>query len=266
VPLTRGQKVAVLVGGLAGIGLVGYLVYKYVLPTLAPPTVPTPPTIPTPTPTPPPTPTPGPGLPAAVRSLGSVEIVQNVGFGYTGTPCIDHKIVAVYCDENWNINRFCTKTMKFQVVDSAGKGVPGVKVWLYTDPMPDPFRYKGYLTLDWGIWTAQNPLEKVTDSNGVVSVTLRYQYGLEDRFKLLAQDTGMYAKKWLCFPPLAVSTEIPYDGLEAGTWFEFTFRGGGGESPYTAINRVHCQIAGTAPTGQTYISEIAYCKFRTRWL
>lgn len=48
-PLTRGQRVALLVGGLTGAGLIGYLVYRAVsaraiVPT--PPSVPTPPTVP----------------------------------------------------------------------------------------------------------------------------------------------------------------------------------------------------------------------------
>jgi len=275
VPLTRGQRVAVLIGGLTGIGLAGYLVYKYVLPTLVPPTVPTPAPIPTPTPVPP---TPVPGLPVAVRSLGSVTLIQNVGVSVEGVPCAHDGLVwhpqvirvRYYRDETEGL---CTATIRFQVIDAANKGVPDVRVWLYTDPMPDASRYRGYLYLDGGLYTAERPLTKTTDSNGVVSATLTYKYGLDDGFEALCRDTGMQFKIAVCLytQPLPWPEWGPFtprDGakvyLEGYEWMPVYVkdRWGGGESPVTWPNRVYAQIAETS----MYTSELVYCKFRTRWV
>ena len=284
-PLTRGQKVAILVGGLAGIGLVGYLVYKYVLPTLAPPTVPTPPTPPTvPTPTPTPPPTPAPGIPVGIRSLGSVTLIQNVGVSVEGTPCAHDwftwhpQVIRIrYYNEDWSREGLCTATIRFQVVDAASKGVPGVDVWLYTDPMPDGSRYRGVLYLDDAVHTVENPLRKRTDGAGVVSATLTYRYGLGDGFETLCKDTGMQFNVAACLytQPLPWPTWdqlTPRDGakvyLEGYEWVPVYVKDkrGGGEAPVTWPNLVHAQIAEVAPTGQTYAREFVYCKFRTRWV
>jgi hypothetical protein len=182
-----------------------------------------------------------------------------------------------YFNEDWSREGLCTATIRFQVVDAANKGVPGVDVWLYTDPMPDGSRYRGYLYLDGGLYTAERPLTKKTDDNGVVSAVLTYKYGLDDGFETLCRDTGMQFKIAACLytQPLPWPEWGPYtprDGakvyLEGYEWMPVYVkdRWGGGESPVTAVDRVHCQIAETAPTGATYTSELVYCKFRTRWL
>lgn len=131
--------------------------------------------------------------------------------------------------------------------------------------------------IDGEVRTAERPLVKSTDSSGVASAELSYRYGLDDGFESLCRDTGLQFNLALCLYtwPAGIVVAGPFtarDGLVAklAGWEHFVAtyvkdKWGGGETPPWPY-RVYAQLAGVAPAGQLYAVEVAYCKFRTRWL
>jgi len=207
-----------------------------------------------------------PTYPVALQSLGSITVKQPVKHWWTG-------IVSIFCchvahsDESWNPNKLIQKPIRFKAVDAAGRGVPNVDVALWTDSMPDPSKYKGIMRLNGGVHTANNPLILKTDSEGVVSANVSYEYGLNDQFHQLCKDAGvgfqfgcgilpctqwLPAKDGYCLPPTCYLCWVTGDcetekaGCEAmGRW---------------QLNRVTAQVVGTVLQAMEYV----YCGFHVK--
>jgi hypothetical protein len=96
------------------------------------------------------------------------------------------------CDQNWTYGNVAQIPIQYKVIDSNGKGVPGVKVALYPSLFPDGSKYQGYLILNSQMISQSNPLVLTSDSNGIVTANLSYYYGLTDHFKQICVDAQIY--------------------------------------------------------------------------
>jgi hypothetical protein len=200
------------------------------------------------------------GVPVLLRSLGPVAVTTNVGGRVEGTPCLGQHIYVEYCGPSWERGKIPSYPMRFQAIDSAGRGVPNLSVRLWTDEPPDPSKYRGTLLLDGEVHTVENPLRKATGRDGVVEVALSYLYGLKDDFDALCTDTKLMFQRMLCLVP--IWADFPAKNcLDVPAGWSVLSTYGGGETPPQA-NRVYAQVEGTA----LYALEYALCKFCTRWL
>jgi hypothetical protein len=212
---------------------------------------------------------PPPSAPVLIMSLGSATVKSHIGAWFTGTPGVDQCCHVAHCDENWKPNGLVKVPMKFKVVDAAGVGVPGVDVALWTDPMPDSGRYRGWMYLDGTVHTYSNPIIKKTDGNGVVSVDVSYAYGLSDGFRQVCEDSGVGFQFGCAFLP-CISWCPAQDGYRLGIMCYVCWTAGECETGKAgcermgdwARNRVYAQIVGTAL--QTV--EFAFCGFHVKWI
>jgi len=65
--------------------------------------------------------------------------------------------------------------VKFKIQDDVGNGVPGQKLAVYTDLMPDPTDY-GSLLLEGAVRTISDPLILTSNSEGVIAVKCEYEW------------------------------------------------------------------------------------------
>jgi hypothetical protein len=209
-------------------------------------------------------------LPAGIKSLGSVTVLSNVAAWITGTPCVDQHIHVAHANNNWQTGKVASYPLKFQVFDAYGNGIPNVDVALWTDHPPDSGRYRGLTLLDGEIHTANTPLIKKTDTNGVVSVDVGYLYGLDDRFESLCKDAGLGFQIAYCPLPVPSWPMVPYECCGIGSLVAVINHWGECETGKSGceglggfqLNRVYAQVVGTALSTM----EWAYCGFRVKWV
>lgn len=215
-----------------------------------------------PPPTEPAPPSPYPSIPALVISLGTVSLSTNVGAWVEGRPCIDQVVRVRYRTADWGSEGVVKSTIYFQVLDSAGRGVPNVEVEMWADAPTD--KYFTTVELDGAQRTYDKPLVKRTDSRGVAWANVSCSYGLDDGFETLCRDTGMWLRKWSCFVVLPGWILTPRDGMLINEWYGPYFvvdKGGGGETQ-PVVRKVYCRVRGTA----LLTFETIACRFCTRWL
>lgn len=210
-------------------------------------------------------PSPYPSIPVLVISLGTVSLTTNVGAWVEGTPCVDQVVRVRYRTADWVSEGITKSTIYFQVLDSAGRGVPNVEVEMWSDAPTD--KYRTTVELDGAPRTFDKPLVKRTDSRGVAWANVSCSYGLDDGFWILCKDTGMWFRRWTCFLIIPGDTLTPMDGLQVCVRYP-TFipyfvvdKGGGGETQ-PVLRRVYCRVRGTA----LLTFETVTCRFSTRWL
>jgi hypothetical protein len=204
---------------------------------------------------------PPPSVPVAITCLGSVQVMGYYGAKATqGT--LGGSVSVKNCDQNWTWENWAQYIMIFKVVDASGNGVPNVPVRLYPDLFPDTGKYKGYLALNLQMITSSNPLNLITDQNGLITVSLTYIYGLNDNIRQLCADAGLYL--WSYEALIVWGTDVQ-DGVGFGGWIYN--KGGDGTTGTTAamgpfvLNSVHAQITGTSiPEAQ----GLAYCGFHVK--
>jgi hypothetical protein len=201
---------------------------------------------------------PPPALPAKIRSLGAVNVTGEVEASVEGYVCINQHI-------NVQQTSAGEAEIGFEVLDAAEVGVPNVPVALWTDPMPDGSRYRGYLCINGKIVTRDNPLILNTDEKGRVYAKLTYVYGLDDGFEAVCRDAGLKFYWRGCINPLATGESLARKCLSLvnlpWTYVWLTDKSGGGyTSPYG--NRVYAKVVGTLID----TAEIAYCGFHVKWL
>jgi len=207
---------------------------------------------------------PPPTEPALIKSLGMPVVKTPIGGWVTGTACVDQHVKVS------ELTPAEPPKIQFQVVDAAGKGVPGVDVALWTDPMPDPSRYKGILTLDGAYRPLEKPLVKKTDSNGIVSAELHYHYGLDDNYKQICSDANLGITVITCTPiPIPYSTTVS-NCYTLGALIALQSKWGGCETGASGcekmgtwqFNRIYAQVVGIAKLSTV---EFAQCGFAVFW-
>jgi hypothetical protein len=213
---------------------------------------------------------PPPTYPVNLIPLGTIDVLTNIG-----AKVLDHKIddkyapgtvcfVYNYYTEDWTTTGLVEVPIKFQAVDSAGKGVPDIDVAMWTETIQDQSKYRGIILLNRKQTTMQAPVTVKTDSQGIAQAKVAYLYGLEDDHKTICGD----AKMGVYVPLLDLTLTCPnycYDHNCLDIVSNFTTVGGGKsgvELPPPWLNRVYAQIVGTAITA----SEYARCGFNIKWV
>lgn len=180
------------------------------------------------------------GTIAGIRSVGTVGTLQNFRFS---EPQATGGIQLDECDENWNLGQTAAQLMQFKVYDQGYVGIPDVPVNVYPDINPDATVFKGLALLQpigligpFPIYDPSNPLVLVTDSQGLVSFSIRTVYTADNPIldgggKVLSQQTNLYADK---FCALAGNVRVSpiYNKLAAGVGCFWTGGGGGGTVTY----------------------------------
>ncbi|MEM1551582.1 MAG: hypothetical protein QXH03_02795 [Candidatus Bathyarchaeia archaeon] len=208
--------------------------------------------------------TPPPTYPVKIVSLGPIQILSNIG-----AVAFENCIHISHYGNNWEANQLTQVPIKFQVLDAEGRGVPDVDVALWTDPMPDPSRYKGKLLLNGGIRTYQQPLIRKTGAEGIVTANVAYLYGLNDGFKQICSDANVHFH-FACLIPICAGDRVAEDGycLPWGCWICWTegecatMQPGCEKMGSWQVNRIYARVVGT--TYET--AELAYCGFHVKWI
>lgn len=211
---------------------------------------------------------PPPTEPVKIVSEGPATVIQNLGVWDT------NHIARIWpFKDDWSWVGWSSITMKFQVQDSAQKGVPNIPVAVWTDPK-DISRYAGTTLINGNFHGIGNPLTFTTDSDGVVTVPLAYAYGLSDAYDQLCKDAWIAATVFCPPDPIPITKNV-YDKYDicnpcAALPCSIYSRGGdcqtmvaGCEKMGTfAINRVYASVVGTAYS----TSDLAYCGFHIKWV
>jgi hypothetical protein len=201
---------------------------------------------------------PPPSYPAGIRSLGAVNVIGEIEAWVEGYPCINQHIRVQQTSAG-------EAEIGFEVLDPAEVGVPNVAVALWTDPMPDGSRYRGYLYLNGKIVTRDNPLVLNTDEKGRVYAKLSYAYGANDGFEAACRDTGLKYYYCGCIWPLSTGEGIArncHSLVNLPWWWDWVSgRSGGGYTPMFG-NRVYANVVGTL----IGTFEVAYCGFHVKWI
>jgi len=211
----------------------------------------------------PPTVPPPPGIPVSIRSLGPATVQTNVGAWVEGIPCWDLVVRVRYCGRDWERDRVSYVEMGFQVLDSAGRGIPNVPVLIWGDEPTD--RFSTYLAVDGAVRTVDRPLRLLTDSSGVVRVRVSCAYGLGDGFEALCREARMGLRRVYCPLPVFYDDLVPRDGLRVSSpvfenYFVAATWGGGDLAP--VVKRLYAQVEGTA----LYTFETVFCAYSVRWV
>lgn len=69
------------------------------------------------------------------------------------------------------------KTLRLKVMDAAGRGVPNVPVLVWTSDVPDA--EDGSVNIGGEVHTSGNPVELITDANGLIPVDIGYRLPLD---------------------------------------------------------------------------------------
>jgi hypothetical protein len=257
-PLTEKEKAVVGAVVSGGSAFLAYYALSKLIPSKEEEPANPPPTEPAP-------PSPYPSIPALVISLGTVSLTTNVGAWVEGRPCIDQVVRVRYRTADWGSEGITKSTIYFQVLDSAGRGVPDVEVEMWSDAPTD--KYFTTVELDGAPRTFEKPLVKRTDSRGVAWANISCSYGLDDGFETLCRDAGMWLRKWSCLIIYPGYVLTPRDGLQVCERYPIFIpyfvadKGGGGESQ-PVVRKVYCRVRGTA----LLTFETIACRFCARWL
>lgn len=174
------------------------------------------------------------------------------------------------CDQNWTWDNWAQFQAQFKVVDATGQGVPNVTVNLFPDTFPDNGNNVGligYLALNLEMHTGSDPLILTTDANGIVTFSMTYIYGINDKLLKLSKAAQLYVNGLAVIWPFSFN---PYDGETDHSSSFFTGKGGEGitnDHPstmgYWAINSIHAVIPGSAiPAAALPV----YCGFHAKMI
>jgi hypothetical protein len=214
---------------------------------------------------------PPPTYPVNLIPLGTIDVLSNIGAKVINSKTDDRYRPGYICftynhyDADWNIG-YTEVPIKFQAVDSAGRGVPDIDIAMWTETIQDQSKYQGIILLNRKKTTMQAPVIVKTDSQGIAQAKVAYLYGLNDNYKTIcgdakmgiSQETPSGSLNWTC-------PDYCYDTFCLDTPYYFTTIGGGRsgiELPPQWLHRIYAQIVGTAIT----TSEYARCGFNIRWV
>jgi len=208
---------------------------------------------------------PPPSYPVAITNMDTVTATDYLGGRIDlGALNLITNISVHGTDQYDNWDSSAQYPMRFKVIDSSGKGVPNIPVDLYVGVVPDNSKYKGYLALNVGLHPSTNPLRINTDQNGIATVNVAYQYGINDNLELICRDADLGV--WVATPP---GRYIAWNGSRYIYNTVFVSKDGGGitgQRPSMGnffLNTVYAKIATTSiPAAQ----GLVYCGFSVKWL
>jgi hypothetical protein len=191
------------------------------------------------------------GAPYSIQALNQQAII----WGYYGCKLtvgslntLTHVGVNT-CDQNFTYGNVQQTQIQFKVIDSNGKGIPGIKVQVYPSLFPDASKYTGYLAVNSQMISQSNPAIIYSDSNGIVTVNLSYYYGLSDNLAAICKDAGLTYTVLYVLVPISY---YPADGYAGGIGIPLVAKGGHGITGQTPAmggmqpNTVIAQIIGTS--------------------
>jgi hypothetical protein len=212
---------------------------------------------------------------AGIRSVGSVGMLQNLGYFADG-PVLGINITE--CDEAWNRGICNAPLMQFKVYDNGGVGIPNIPVKIYPDINPDATIFKGYTMFDTALSGAftpgyndvDNPLYLNTDDQGLVSFRVRTLYGAEGLFPIVDQATSGWGKQLSDSTNAYVTRRIL--GIEPqnvkpiykqlGPGWGNDWSGGGGGGPVQYNRTMRAEIVGSA----YYTLQQYTVTFASKWV